>query len=384
MGPLTGIRVIEFAGLGPAPIGGMLLADLGAEVILVERAAAKPGEPKRIDSLLRNRRSIALNLKHPRAISSVLRLIEGADLLIEGFRPGVMERLGLGPEPCLARNPRLVYGRMTGWGQDGPLAQAAGHDINYVALTGLLNQVGIEGGKPVAPLYFTGDWGSGGLLLAFGLLAALLDARRSGRGQVVDTAIVDGAVAQMGVLYAFRGTPLVSDGPGRHYLAGAAPWYDTYVTRDGRHVSIGPLEPQFLGLLLDKLGLDRARWAPLGFPAVDEAARARWPELRAELARVFLTRDRDEWCALLEGSDACFAPVLDMTEAPRHPHNVARGNFVEVDGILQNAPVPRFQQSKPAAIRPPPAAGADTAAVLREAGLSDADIDSLRADGALG
>ena len=382
-GPLAGIKVIELAGLGPAPICGMLLADLGAEVILVERAAAREGEPRRVDSLLRNRRSIALNLKHPAAVETLLGLIAGADLLIEGFRPGVMERLGLGPEPCLARNARLVYGRMTGWGQDGPLAQAAAHDINYLALSGALNQMGPAGGPPVPPLYFTGDWGNGGMLLAFGLLAALTEARLSGHGQVVDAAILDGAIAMMGVMYAHLGTPFTRDGPGEHHLAGSAPWYDTYATADARFISIGPLEPQFFGLLLDALGLDRARWAPAGFPAVDAPGRARWPELRAELTRVFASQTRAHWCALLEGTDACFAPVLDMGEAPRHPHNVARGNFVQVNGISQNAPVPRFGRTAPGAIRPPPAAGADTAAVLREAGFTDADIESLRAAGAL-
>ncbi len=383
MGPLAGVKVIELAGLGPAPICGMLLADLGAEVILVERAAAKPDEPRRIDSLLRNRRSIALNLKHPKAIETLLGLIAGAEKLIEGFRPGVMERLGLGPDACLARNPRLVYGRMTGWGQDGPLAQVAGHDINYIALSGALHQVGPPGGRPVPPLYFTGDWGNGGMLLAFGLLAALTEARQSGRGQVVDASILDGAIAMMGVLYAHLGTPFTRDGPGEHHLAGSAPWYDTYATADGKFVSIGPLEPQFFGLLLDKLGLDRARWAPLGFPAIDAAGRAQWPALRAEFARLFASRQRAHWCELLEGSDACFAPVLDMTEAPTHPQNVARGSFVTVDGVLQNVPVPRFGRTVAGPVRAPPAAGADTEAVLREAGLDGDAIDSLRAGGAL-
>jgi alpha-methylacyl-CoA racemase len=382
-GPLSGLRVVELAGLGPAPICGMLLADLGAEVILVERGRAKTDDPPRIDSLFRNRRSIALNLKSPRAVETVLRLVERADALIEGFRPGVMERLGLGPDVCRSRNARIVYGRMTGWGQTGPLAQAAGHDINYVALTGLLNQIGPTGGKPVPPLYFTGDWASGGMLLAFGLLAAIHESKASGCGQVVDAAIVDGAVAMMGVMYAFQGTPFTRDAPGAHHLAGAAPWYDTYSTRDGRWISIGPLEPQFFGLLCDKLGLDRQRWAPLGFPAIDDAARAAWPALRAELTRVFATRTREEWCALLEGTDACFAPVLTMDEAPQHPHNVARGSFIRVDGVLQNAPVPRFDRSAPDAVRGPPRAGADTEAVLRELGHDDASLATLRAAGAL-
>ncbi|MFO1427770.1 MAG: CaiB/BaiF CoA-transferase family protein [Steroidobacteraceae bacterium] len=383
MGPLAGVRVVELAGLGPAPICGMLLADLGAEVIRVERATAKQGEAPPIDPLLRNRRSIALNFKHPRGVEVLLSLVARADILIEGFRPGVTERLGIGPEPCLARNPKLVYGRMTGWGQEGPLAQAAAHDINYVALTGLLHQVGTPGGKPVPPLYFTGDFGAGGAMLAFGVLAALTEARHSGRGQVVDAAIVDGAIAMMGVLYALRHTPLVRDAPGENYLAGAAPWYDTYACSDGRYVSVGPLEPQFFGLLLDKLGLERARWAPLGFPAVDDAARARWPELRAAMATAFATRTRAEWCRELEGTDACFAPVLSMEEAPRHPHNLARGAFIEVDGVQQNAPAPRFSRTPSAPVRAPVPAGADTAAVLRDAGYDAAQIEQLRASGAL-
>jgi alpha-methylacyl-CoA racemase len=383
MGPLNGVKVIELAGLGPAPICGMLLADLGAEVILVERAAAKPNETRRIDPLLRNRRSLALNLKQARAVEILLDLIAGAELLIEGFRPGVMEKLGLGPAVCLARNPSLVYGRMTGWGQTGPLAYAAGHDINYIALSGALHQVGTEGGRPAPPLYFVGDWGNGGMLLAFGLLAALTEARRSGKGQVVDAAILDSAVAMMGVMTAFQGTDLVRDAPGANYLAGAAPWYDTYRTRDGKFVSVGPLEPQFLALLLEKLGLDRARYAALGFPAVDDRARQGWIELRADLQKAFATRTRDECCALLEGSDACFAPVLGLEEAPRHPQNVARGSFIDVDGVQQHAPVPRFSGAAASRVRPPPAAGADSETILREAGFDAAAIADLRVSGVL-
>lgn len=378
MGPLNGVRVVEFAGLGPAPICGMLLADLGAEVILVERASGK--STKRFDPLLRNRRSISLNLKTTLGIEAARALIDSCDLLIEGFRPGVMERLGLGPKECMLRHPRLVYGRMTGWGQTGPLAQSAGHDINYVALSGLLNQVGSPGGKPVPPLYFTGDWGSGGLLLAFGLLAALHEAKNSGKGQVVDAAIVDGAVSMMSVLYAHLGTVFTRDGPGESYLGGSAPWYDTYETADGKYVAVGPLEPQFFAQLLSKLGLEAAEWASLGFPAVDAATRSRWPELRAELTRIFRSRTRDEWCEIFEGTDACFAPVLDMHEAPQHPHNVARGNFVQVNGVLQSAVVPRFDRSTPADIRPPPDIGADTETVLRSLGYDDKTIAEMQGD----
>jgi alpha-methylacyl-CoA racemase len=383
MGPLAGVRVIELAGLGPAPYCGMMLADMGAEVVRVERASARPGDAPSVDPLLRNRRSIALNLKSPHAIAALLALIDGADILIEGFRPGVTERLGIGPETCLARNPKMVYGRMTGWGQTGPLAQTAAHDINYLAITGLLHQVGVPGGKPVPPLCFVGDFGSGGMMLAFGVLAALTEARHSGRGQVVDAAIVDGAVAMMGIFYALRGTELVRDAPGENYLAGSAPWYDTYACSDGQYVSIGPLEPQFFGLLLEKLGLDRQRWAPLGFPAVGDDARRQWPELRAAIAAAFASRTRAEWCAVLEGTDACFAPVLSMADAPRHPHNVARGAFIDVDGVQQNAPAPRFSRTTPGPVRGAPLAGADTVTVLRDAGYTEDQIESLRAAGAL-
>ena len=382
MGPLAGVRVIEMAGLGPAPLCGMLLADLGAEVVLVDRSREMVAT-RRIDPIYRNRRGIALNLKNPAGIEVLLGLAAKADILIECFRPGVMERLGAGPDACLARNPRLVYGRMTGWGQDGPLARSATHDINYLALTGLLHQIGPVGGRPVPPEYFVGDFGAGGAMLAIGVLAALTAARVSGRGQVVDAAIVYGAIAMMGVLYALRGTPLVRDATGENYLAGAAPWYDTYATKDGRYVSVGALEPQFFGLLLDRLGLDRGRWAPLGFPNVGDEARREWPALRAAMAAAFASRTRDEWCGILEGSDACFAPVLSMAEAPGHPHNVARGSFIEVDGVLQHAPAPRFSGTPPGPVRPPPAAGADTDAVLRDGGWRDDQIAALRDAGAL-
>lgn len=383
MGPLSGIRVVEFAGLGPAPIGAVMLADLGAEVIRIERKSDGEGTNRPVDSLLRNRRNIALNLKHPDGIRLALELIASADMLIEGFRPGVMEKLGLGPDVCLDRNPALVYGRATGWGQTGPLAQAAGHDINYIALSGLLNQVGTPGGKPVPPVCFAGDYAAGGHLLAFGLLAAWISAQRSGKGQVVDAAITDGAVAMMGVFYAFQQSGLVSDGPGEGYLAGSAPWYDTYETADGKYITIGPLEPQFFGLLLDTLGLDKARYAPLGFPSVGASARREWPALRAELTQAFLSKTRDQWCELLEGTDVCFAPVLNMQEAPQHPHNRARELFVEVDGVTQNAPVPKFSETTPDPIRRPSKCGEDTDAVLADLGYGADDIHALRQQGAL-
>jgi alpha-methylacyl-CoA racemase len=385
MGPLSGVRVIELAGIGPAPYGAMLLADLGAEIVRVERASATPGEPSPTDSLLRNRRTIALNSKNPQAVEIVLRLVEKADVLIEGFRPGVTERLGLGPDTCLARNPRLVYGRMTGWGQQGPLAKVAGHDINYISLTGALHQIGPQGGKPVPPLNLVGDMGGGGMLLAFGLLAALIEARQSGTGQVVDAAMIDGAISMMGVFFAARAASpdRWRDETGNNTLTGAAPWYDTYRTKDGRYVAVGAIEPQFYALLLEKIGLDPKRWAPLGFPAQDEATRRAWPELRAAMAAAFASRTRDEWCSLLEGTDACYSPVLSMDEAVRHPHNVAREAFITVDGLVQNAPAPRFSRTPAAPVRGPRPAGADTEAVLREAGYSSDEIAQLRSAGAL-
>jgi alpha-methylacyl-CoA racemase len=357
----------------------MMLADLGAEVIRVERLPAGDAPSAPADPLLRNRRSIALDLRQPQAVEALLRLLEGSDILFEGYRPGVAERLGVGPETCLARNPRLVYGRMTGWGQDGPLAGAAGHDINFIALSGVLHLIGQSGGKPVPPLNVVGDFGGGGMLLAFGLLAAYIESRRSGRGQVVDASMVDGIVALLGMTFAQRAAGQFVDRTGENFLGGAAPWYDTYLTSDGKYVAIGAIEPQFFMLLLEKIGLDRQRWAPLGYPATGDAARQGWPELRAALATIFASRTRAEWCDLLEGTDCCFAPVLSLAEAAEHPHNVSRGTFIRVGGVEQNAPAPRFSRTRAAAVQPPRPPGADTMAVLLEAGLSVSDIDRLRA-----
>jgi alpha-methylacyl-CoA racemase len=361
----------------------MMLADLGADVVRVERTSASPDDPPPVDCLLRNRRSVAFNFKNPAGAEVLLKLIESADVLIEGFRPGVTERLGIGPEACLARNPKLVYGRMTGWGQEGPLAQAAGHDINYIALSGALHMIGPPGGKPVPPLNLVGDFGGGGMMLAFGVLAAVFEALRSGRGQVVDAAMVDGAVAMMGIFFAMNTQGAVRDATGEDILGGGAPWYDTYLTKDGRAVAVGAIEPQFYALLLEKLGLDVKRFAPLGYPAVGEEARRAWPELRAAMAAAFASRTREEWCRIFEGSDACFAPVLSLAEAPRHPHHLARGTFIEVDGVPQNAPAPRFSRTAAGSVRRPPRAGENTETVLAEAGYSDADIARLRAAGAL-
>lgn len=374
MGPLHGLRILEFAGIGPGPFCAMLLADLGAEVVRVDRRDGPPGS--RQDFVGRGRRSMVLDLKSPAAIEAALRLVQGADALIEGFRPGVMERLGLGPEPCLQRNPRLVYSRMTGWGQDGPLAQAAGHDINYIALTGALWSIGRAGERPVPPLNLVGDYGGGGLLLAFGLLAALLEAKGSGQGQVVDAAMVDGAALLMAPIYAMLARGRWANERGANMLDGAAPWYDTYECADGRFLAVGPIEPQFFSVLVERLGLDPAR-----FTGRMEAAN--WPALRDELAAAFRTRTRDDWAALFDGTDACVAPVLDLREAPSHPHNAARGTFQERDGAVQPAPAPRFSRTPALPGRPAPLRGEHTGAVLAEWGFGAAEIDALREAGAI-
>lgn len=381
-GPLNGIRIIELAGLGPGPFCAMMLADMGAEVIRVERASNASAAPR--DPLARNRRSIALNLKSPAAIETLLKLASTADALIEGFRPGVVERLGIGPQVCLARNPRLVYGRITGWGQDGPLAPAAGHDINYIALSGALHLIGQPGGKPVPPLNLVGDFGGGGMLLAAGVLAALLEARTSGRGQVVDAAMVDGAVALLGMFFGMRAETFFRDATGENVLAGGAPFYDAYQTSDGKYISIGSLEPQFYALLLEKVGLDAEAFGGLGMISMnDPKARERWPALRDALSNAFRSRTREEWCELLEGTDVCFAPVLSLEEAARHPHNEARGTFIDIEGVVQNAPAPRFSRTSSPRPAPPRKPGEDTEAVLQDAGFSPEDIQRLRTEGAL-
>jgi alpha-methylacyl-CoA racemase len=335
-GALAGVRVVEMAGLGPGPFCAMMLADLGADVVRVVR----PGvEPEPTDVLARSRTLVQLDLREPQAVEQALALIAGADLLIEGFRPGVMERLGLGPAVCLERNSRLVYGRMTGWGQYGPLAPTAGHDINYIAITGALHGIGRSGETPVPPLNYVGDFGGGAMLLAVGLLAALHTAQRSGRGQVVDAAMTDGAALLSAMMYGFKAAGRWSNERGTNMLDGGAPYYDTYACSDGRCVAVGAIEPQFYALLRDKCGIAEDR----AFDAQNDPAA--WPMLKRRLAAIFLTRTRDEWCALFEDSDACVAPVLDWDEAPLHPHNRARGTFVEVDGVLQPAPAPRFSRT---------------------------------------
>jgi alpha-methylacyl-CoA racemase len=354
---------VELAGLGPAPFCAMLLADMGADVVRVERPEGDNLLGLEYDILARGRRSVAVDLKTPRGVETVLGLVEKADMLIEGFRPGVMERLGLGPDVCFRRNERLIYGRMTGWGQDGPLAQAAGHDINYIALTGALAAIGTPESGPVVPLNLVGDFGGGAMYLAFGLLCGLLEAQKSGRGQVVDAAMVDGAAHLMTLFYGLRHAGLWSDARGSNLLDGGAPFYGTFRCADGKWVSVGSIEPQFHALLLEKSGCDD--------PVLRRQMDSRdWPAQRKVLEQVFAARTRAQWCEIMEGTDICFAPVLDLSEAPGHPHNRARNSFVEAHGVVQPAPAPRFSRSRAEIGRRPPGPGEHTDEVLREWGVA--------------
>ncbi len=377
MGPLQGLRIIELAGIGPVPLCGMLLADLGADVVRIDRIEASGlgvAMAPRHDVNARGRRSVALDLKAPAGREAALRLIDGADVLLEGLRPGATEKLGLGPADCQARNPRLVYGRMTGFGQTGPLAGAAGHDLNYIALSGVLHAIGGAGGKPVPPLNLVGDYGGGALYLAFGVMAALFERQRSGRGQVVDAAMVDGAASLAAIFYGLHAAGQWDAPRGENLLDGGAPFYDSYETADGRWVSLAALEPKFFAPLAQALGLD-ARFVQRQYD------RRLWPEMRAAIAAAVRQRTRDAWCALLEGSDACFAPVLDFDEAPRHHHAHERGAFVDVGGVLQPAPAPRFDRTPAGHPRPAPEVGQHTEELLREAGCSADEIAALRAAG---
>ena len=379
-GPLEGLRVVELAGIGPGPMACMMLADMGAEVIKVDRLT-DPGlgiaMPAKYQVLHRSRPSIGVDLKSPDGLAVVKRLIEGADVLIEGFRPGVTERMGLGPDECRARNPKLVYGRMTGWGQDGPMARAAGHDMNYIALTGALSAIGPADGPPVPPLNLVGDFGGGTLYLLVGVLAALLEARESGKGQVVDAAMVDGAASLMTTFYGLKAAGLWSNARGANLLDGGAHFYSVYETSDGKHVSIGSIEAKFYTELLEKTGLDPADLPP-------QMSQESWPVIREKLAAVFKTKTRDEWCAIMEGTDICFAPVLDLDEAPDHAHMKARGTFAEVDGVVQPAPAPRFSRTPGAIRRPPSPPGADTDEALAAWGFAAGEIADLRAANAIG
>ena len=379
MGPLQSIKVVEFAGIGPLPFCAMLLADIGAEVVRIDRkgsaATANMGffDP-RLDVLNRGRRSVWIDLKRPGGVDTALRLVEQADALIEGFRPGVMERLGLGPDVCLARNPRLVYGRMTGWGQHGPLAHAAGHDINYIALSGALHLIGRAGERPVAPPALIGDFGGGGMLLAFGVVCALLEARASGKGQVVDAAIIDGSALLTAMIHGLKAMHVWNDTRGTNVVDSGAHFYDTYECADGKWVAIGALEPQFYALLLEKCGIDDP-----DFSAQMDVHR--WPTLKEKMAALFRSKTRDEWCVLLEETDACFAPVLDLDEAPQHPHNRARETFVEIGGVVQPAPAPRFSRTPPDTPTPPALPGEHAGEVLAEWGFNTEEIARLKETG---
>lgn len=379
-GPLTGVRVVEVAGIGPGPFAAMLLADMGADVIRVDRAgsvapvAADATPP--LDLLNRGRRSIGVDLKMPEGAEVVLRLVTSADAFIEGFRPGVAERLGIGPEPCLERNPRLVYGRMTGWGQQGPLAEAAGHDLNYIALAGALHPLGRADSPPAPPLNLVGDFGGGALYLAFGVVSALLEAKDSGKGQVVDAAMVDGAAHLMTMFHSMRALGFWTDERESNLLDGGAHFYDTYETKDGKFVSIGPIEPKFYAELRALAGLDSEEWDA-------QMDRTRWPELKGRLAEVVGRRTREEWCSVLEGTDACFAPVLSMEEAPQHPHNVERETFTEVAGVIQPSPAPRFSRTPGAIASPPAHPGEHTDEGLDDWGFSADEVADLRRTGAI-
>jgi alpha-methylacyl-CoA racemase len=367
-GPLRGLRVVELAGLGPAPFAAMLLADLGADVVRVDRvggASPLPGAPAS-DLLNRGKRSIVVDLKHPRGPDVVLDLAARADVLLEGYRPGVVERLGVGPEPALRRNPRLVYGRMTGWGQDGPLSATAGHDINYIGLTGALHATGRADGPPQVPLNLLGDFAGGALYLVVGVLAALHEVAGTGRGQVVDAAIVDGTAHLTTMVYGMLAAGHWRDERGRNLLDSGAPFYDVYATADGGHMSVGALEPRFYAELIRLLGLDDGELP-------DRQDVTRWPELRRRFAEAFARRTRSEWTKIFEGSDACVAPVLSLAEAPEHPHLAGRGTFARPDGVLQPAPAPRFSATPTAAGRPPPAPGRHSAEILADWGIGDLD-----------
>lgn len=379
-GPLSGIRVIELAGIGPAPFAAMMLSDMGAEVIRLDRAqAVRRGDSESFspDLLGRGRPSAGVNLKNPQGVATVLRLVDQADVLIEGFRPGVTERLGVGPGECLVRNPRLVYGRMTGWGQDGPFAMAAGHDINYIALSGALAAIGRHGHPPTPPLNLLGDFGGGGMLLAFGVLCALIERQVSGSGQVVDAAMIDGAAILTTVIHSLLAAGVWREERGANLLDSGAPFYDVYECSDGQYVALGAIEPQFFEQFARISGLAEQAGVP------DQNDQAAWPELKRRIGDIFRTRTRDEWCRLMANADACVAPVLGLSEAPIHDHVAARETFVKVDGVVQPAPAPRFSRTPGAIQRPPSCPGEDTDQVLSDWGFTDSEVNDLRAAGAI-
>ncbi len=377
MGPLSGLKVIELQGIGPGPFCGMMLADMGAEVVRIDRASSAGQAARGIDILARGRKSIAVDLKNPEGVVTVLKLIDQADALIEGFRPGVTERLGIGPDVCLERNPRLVYGRMTGWGQTGTLAEAAGHDINYISLTGALHAIGEKGGKPVPPLNLVGDFGGGGMLLAFGIAAALVERGTSGKGQVVDAAMTDGSALLMNGVFGMMNTEHWVHERGSNMLDSGAHFYGTYETQDGKYISIGSIEPQFYALLLEKSGLDAINDLPR------QMERAEWPAVQMQLTEIFKTKTRDEWDEIMLGTDICYAPILDFNDAINHPHNQSRDTFVTVDGIHQAAPAPRFSRTPPETPASAVAPGAQTDDVLSQFGFDEGEIAALRDSGAV-
>ncbi len=375
MGPLEGLKIIELAGIGPGPFCAMLLADMGAEVLRIDRTAEADlgvATERRFAVLNRSRRSIAVDLKNPEGVATVLRLVENADALIEGFRPGVTERLGLGPEVCLERNPRLVYGRMTGFGQDGTVAHAAGHDINYIALSGTLDAIGQSGGPPTPPLNLVGDFGGGGMFLAFGVVAALLETRQSGEGQVIDCAMTEGAAYLATSAYGWQASGFWSPERGSNIVDTGAHFYNTYETKDGKYVSIGSIERKFYRELLEKTGLDNE-------DLPEQMDRASWPAMKTRMAEIFKSKTRDEWCEIMEGSDICFAPVLNFAEVGEHAHNQARQSFIEVEGVLQPAPTPRFSRTKPEVQRPPAGPGDNTRESLSDWGFGADEIAALEA-----
>ena len=378
-GPLTGLKVVELAGLGPGPFAAMMLADMGADVIKVDRASASRGgnpDAPPADVLARNRQSIGVDLKNPDGVEAVLTLVQEADVLLEGFRPGVCERLGLGPDVCLERNPRLIYGRMTGWGQDGPWAPRAGHDINYVALSGTLAMIGRRDDAPVPPINLVGDFGGGGMLLAYGVLAALFERSVSGEGQVIDAAMVDGSALLASMMYGLKAMGIWDGGRGGNMLDTGAHFYEVYETVDGKFVSIGGIEPQFYAELLERLGLD-----PDEMPKQNDATR--WDDSKAIFAARIATKTRDEWDEIFDGSDACYAPVLEPDEAVTHPHNQKRGTFVDVAGVVQPAPAPRFSRTPPGVPRPAAHLGQHTFEALARWGFTEEQLQGLADGGAI-
>ncbi len=378
MGPLAGVRIVELAGIGPAPMCAMLLADMGASIVRVDRTEAADLGMKRDpkgDLLNRGRPSVAVDLKNKEGVETVLRLIDQADAVIEGFRPGVMERLGLGPDVCLKRNAKLVFGRMTGWGQYGPLSHAAGHDINYISIVGALHAIGPKGGAPVVPLNLVGDFGGGALYLAMGVLAGIIEARNSGKGQVIDCAMTEGAASLMTMFFAMKAMGNWNEQRGTNPVDGGSHFYTVYETKDGNYISVGSIEGKFYAELMQKTGLDRVAGLP------DQHDTPKWEEMRERLRKIFLGKTRDEWCAIMEGSDVCFAPILNLEESMAHPHNVARSSFVKVDGIMQPAPAPRFDRTKSEIQKPPSVPGEDTDKTLAAWGFSTSEITALHKAG---